>query len=158
MRKRAYFDSRRFKSWPTLEELEPYFLAPPGKQWFDTGGNDTAGLHAEGVEGTEHFGEGGEARIDVDLQMWGNPDLGVLLIYTRWGGGHRELFSSVGDLSRLGEIVESKHRTKVPVGLFIPFERAWVAVKEFIETDGKLPTSIEWIANKDLPPYTFPAP
>jgi hypothetical protein len=32
------------------------------------------------------------------------------------------------------------------------------AVKEFIETDGELSKSIEWIANKDLPPNTFPEP
>ena len=32
------------------------------------------------------------------------------------------------------------------------------ALKEFIETDGALPKSIEWIANKDLPPGTFPDP
>lgn len=157
MQKWAYFASRRFKGWPELRELEPYFLAPPGKQWFDAGGNDTAGLHAEGVEGTEHLGPG-EGRIHIDLNLWGNPDLGVLLIYWKRGGGYDETYSSVGDLSRLGEIVESSHRTRLPVGLFIPFERAWIAVKEFIETDGELPTGIEWIANKDLPPNTFPPP
>lgn len=32
------------------------------------------------------------------------------------------------------------------------------AVKEFIETDGQLPKCIEWVANKDLPPGTFPDP
>ena len=50
------------------------------------------------------------------------------------------------------------HDTVLPVGLFIPFKKAWIAVKEFIETDGKLPRSIEWIANRDLPPNTFPDP
>jgi hypothetical protein len=42
--------------------------------------------------------------------------------------------------------------------LFIPFRTAWPAVREFIETDGELPTSIEWIASSDLPPETFPDP
>jgi hypothetical protein len=47
----------------------------------------------------------------------------------------------------------------MPVGLYIPFKTAWLAVTEFIETEGQiLPTSIEWIANKDLPPNTFPEP
>jgi hypothetical protein len=27
-----------------------------------------------------------------------------------------------------------------------------------METNGALPKSIEWIANRDLPPNTFPAP
>ena len=31
-------------------------------------------------------------------------------------------------------------------------------VKEFMETDGQLPKSIEWVANSDLPPNTFPNP
>jgi hypothetical protein len=44
------------------------------------------------------------------------------------------------------------------VGLFIPFPVAWKAVKEFMETDGELPRSIEWIATGDLPAQTFPEP
>ena len=46
----------------------------------------------------------------------------------------------------------------MPIGLYIPFERAFAAVKEFIETDGELPKSIEWIANRELPPNAFPRP
>lgn len=67
-------------------------------------------------------------------------------------------YSSKGDLRRLREIVHSSHNTPLPVGLFIPFERAWTAVKEFMQTEGQLPKSIEWIANRDLPPNTFPDP
>jgi hypothetical protein len=155
MKKTGYFASRDYKGWPTLRELEPYFLAPRGKQWFG-GGNDTAGLWVHGAEGTEHLQEGKD-RIDIELLMWGNPDLGVLLIYSRWDGRSHS-FSSKGDLARLHEVVRGKHRTQLPVGLFIPFEAAWKAVKEFIETDGRLPTSIEWIANEDLPANTFPLP
>ena len=120
-------------------------------------GNDGAVLTAEGVHGTEHL-EANKGRTDVRLEMWGNPDLGVLLIYSKWGGGYKDTFSSKGDLSRLRELVRSKHATPLPVGLFIPFREAWKAVKEFIETDGELPKSIEWVANKDLPPNTFPDP
>jgi hypothetical protein len=50
------------------------------------------------------------------------------------------------------------HGDPLSVGLFVPFPVAWKAVKEFIETDGELPTSIEWIASSDLPPETFPDP
>jgi hypothetical protein len=46
----------------------------------------------------------------------------------------------------------------MPVGLYIPFAKAWPAVKEFIETEGALPTSIEWVKNSELPPGTFPDP
>ena len=40
----------------------------------------------------------------------------------------------------------------------MPFPNAWKAVKEFIETDGELPKSIEWIASSDLPPEAYPDP
>ena len=158
MRKEVYFDVFEGMGWPSSSQLAPYFLAPPGERWtFRPGGNDNWGLYAKGVDRTDHL-EAGKGRIDVRLEMWGHPDLGVLLIYSKWGGGFKELYSSQGDLRRLREWVRSTHDTPLPVGLFIPYAIAWRAVKEFIETDGKLPTSIEWIANKDLPMGTFPDP
>jgi hypothetical protein len=90
--------------------------------------------------------------------MWGHPALGVLIVYEKYGGGYREAFTSKGDMSRLREIVRTMQGDPMPVGLFIPFAEAWKAVKEFIETDGELPRSIEWVANKDLPAGTFPDP
>ena len=143
--------------WPDSVKLKPYFLAPTGRAWFDTGGNDTAGLRLEGVDGTEHLPKG-KGRIDIELSMWGNPDLGVLLIYRKMGGGHREVYSSKGDLSKLRQWVRTLHDDPMPVGLFIPFDHGWLAVKEFMETEGKLPASIEWIKNSDLPEATFPDP
>lgn len=156
MRKYTYFASQRRNDWPEPKEIEHYFLAPPGKRWFFER-NDSAGFRAFGVDGTEHLLPN-KGRIDIDLEMWANPELGVLLIWSKWGGGLKLNYTSKGDLSRLREWVRSFHNTPLPVGLFIPFEMAWKAVKEFIETDGALPTSIEWIANNDLPPNTFPDP
>jgi hypothetical protein len=66
--------------------------------------------------------------------------------------------SSKGDLSRLRELAFSLQGSPLPVGLFISYEKAWQAVKEFMERDGALPTSIEWVRNEDLPPNTFPDP
>lgn len=157
MRKRAYFASEFREGWPSLAELEPYFIAPPGTRWFFETDNDSAGLTAEGVDGTEHL-EIGKGRIDIRLEMWGHPEIGVLLIYMKRGGGNQEAYSSKGDLSRLREWIRTTHNDPMPVGLYIPYERAWKAVSEFIKTDGQLPKSIEWISNRDLPPNTFPAP
>lgn len=157
MRKDIYFDRRFGPGWPSPEELESYFLAPKGKEWFYTGGNDTGGLSIEGVDGTEHLPQG-KGRIDIRLSMWGNPDLGVLLIYEKRGGGHKAGYCSKGDMSRIREWVRSLHDTPLPAGLFIPFDRAWLAVKEFIETEGQLPKSIEWVKGSDLPPGSFPDP
>jgi hypothetical protein len=157
MKKSAYFDSHWGSGWPAIQWLEPYFLAPPGKRWFFATGNDSAGFDLEGVDGTGHL-PANKGRIDIRLSMWGHPSLGVFLMYEKSGGGYRDTFSSRGDLTKLNEWVRSTHDTPLPVGLFIPYEQAWQAVKEFIETEGKRPTSIAWIANRDLPPNTFPDP
>jgi hypothetical protein len=157
MKRHIYFDSRWGSAWPKPEELERYFVAKPGHEWFYQDGNDSAGLRVEGLHGTAHLEMDG--RIDARLDMWGNPRYGVLLICSKWGGGYRETFSSKGDLSKLHYLVRSLHGDPLPVGLFIPFRAAWPALKEFMETDGaQLPTSIDWIANRDLPANTFPDP
>jgi hypothetical protein len=92
--------------------------------------------------------------------MYGHPALGVLLCYSKWDGRIRQAqgYLSKGDLTRLGELIRSLQETPLPVGLFIPFAEAWKAVKEFMETDGELPTSIAWVDSRDLPPNTFPDP
>jgi hypothetical protein len=157
VRKSTYFDSQDHDGWPDPQALKHYFVAPPGEEWFHTHGNDTAGLTAEGLYGTEQRAPGRD-RTDLDLDLYGIPGLGVLLIYHKYGGGYAEAYTSKGDLSRLQEWVRNLHNDPLPVGLFIPFADAYEAVKDFIETDGQLPKSIEWVANKDLPPGTFPDP
>lgn len=155
MRKRVYFDLFDRRGWPDPKELEHYFLAPPGQRWTFETGNDSWGFDLEGVGGTEHL-KPNKGRIDIRLDMWGHPVHGVLLIYGKRGGGYGDTYYSKGDLNRLRDIVRSMHGTPLPVGLYIPYEEAWSAVKEFIETDGAMPKGIEWIADRDLPPNTFP--
>jgi hypothetical protein len=157
MQKNAYFASRDIKGWPKPQDIERYFLAPPGRRWFFETGNDGAGFHAVGVDGTEHLTPK-SGRIQIDLLLWGHPQLGVLLIWSKSGGPWAEDFTSKGDLTRLRELVRGMHGTPLPVGLFVPYDVAWKAVKEFLENDGALPKSIEWVANRDLPPNTFPDP
>ncbi|MEX0841367.1 MAG: Imm1 family immunity protein [Xanthobacteraceae bacterium] len=157
MKRHSYFDVYDGPGWPPLAELERYFIAPKGKEWSYKGGNDNWGLKADGADGTENL-EVNKGRIDIRLNMWGHPDHGVLLIYSKYGGGSQQTYSSRGDLSRLREWVRTLQGDPMPIGLFIPFSKAWKAVKEFIQTDGQLPKSIEWIANSNLPPNTFPAP
>lgn len=158
MKKRTYFDEYDHQGWPDPRDLKPYFFGPPGQEWFHTDGNDTAGLSAKGLYGTENEDHLSGRRTDLDLYIYGIPNLGSLLIYHKYGGGHQETYTSKGDMSRLKEWVRNLHNDQLPVGLFIPFPDAYEAVKEFIETDGELPKCIEWVANKDLPPGTFPDP
>ena len=58
----------------------------------------------------------------------------------------------------LRTLVKATQGSRMPIGLFIPFEQALKAVVEFIETDGALPRCIEWIASADLPEDAFPEP
>jgi hypothetical protein len=157
MKKHSHFDEFRGLGWPAPIQLQRYFLEFPWQDWMSRTNNDCWGLDAEGVEGTGHLEEG-KGRIDIRLTMIGNPDLGVLLFYRKYGGGHRESLYSRGDLRRLQEWVATKDGDLMPIGLFIPFEKAWQAVKEFIERDGALPHSIDWIPDRDIPDYAFPRP
>lgn len=157
MRKFSYFDSQLGAGWPSLEYLEPFFIPSSGSPWFNTGGNNGAVLGCEGLDGTEHLRDG-EGRIDIRLEMWGDPKLGVLLLYSKLGAPGGYMFTSAGDFSKTGLYTRTLHNDIHPVWLYIPFGEAWKAVKEFIETEGALPKSIEWISNKDLTPDTFPDP
>jgi hypothetical protein len=131
-------------------------LAPRGQRFFD-GDNDTAGLWAQGLEGTEHL-EPGRGRIDLSLQLCGHPDHGVLLWYRKWGRAPTLTCGSKGDVRRLREWVETRHEDLRPIGLFISCESALMAVTEFVQRDGELPKCIEWISESDLPPEAFPDP
>src|SRR5262249_39730062 len=157
MRKRTYFDTYWGDGWPQIEWLEPYFLTPAGRRKFFEGGNDSWGLKADGIDGTEHR-QPFKDRIDIDLTILGHPDLGILLFYHKTGGGFSQAYYSEGDMRRLHEWVRTVHGDRMPIGLYIPFETAWKAVKEFVESDGSLPQSIEWIAARDLPDDAFPSP
>ena len=157
MRKDVYFDVFKGPGWPAPGELEPYFLGPAGQRWTFRSRNDCWGLSAEGVDGTEHLPRH-QGRIDLRLTMVGNANYGVLLQHETTGGERRRDYSSRGDLRRLHKWVWTRHGSLMPIGLFIPFERAWLAVKEFLETDGALPQSITWIDGDDLPADAFPDP
>lgn len=156
MIKTAYFASRDIKGWPHPKEIERYFLAPPGQRWYEIG-NDTAGFDADGIDGTEHL-EPKRARSNVSLALSAHRTQGVLVQWRKWDGKRSHTYCSKGDLSRLPEVVRNRYGSPLPVGLLVPCEVAWKAVKEFLETDGQLPKSIEWVASRDLPPDTFPDP
>ena len=157
MRKESYFEEFIGPGWPDSKQLERYFLAPPEQRWISRTGNDCWGFNVDGVDGTDRLEEG-KGRIDIRLTMVGNRFHGVLLQYRRYGDGHTQEYYSKGDLRRLQEWVETKDGDLMPVGLFVSFETAWKAVKEFIERDGAFPESIAWIAGRDVPRSAFPDP
>jgi hypothetical protein len=157
MKKRIYFANFDEARWPPAEALSPYFLTQEGRTRFFASDNDNWGLCAEGVDGTELL-VANRGRVDVCLTIQGDRSHGILLQYRKWGGGTNEIYYSKHDLTQLHRWVTTAHGDSMPVGLFIPFEIAWKAVSQFIETDGKLPTSIAWISSRDLPADAFPDP
>jgi hypothetical protein len=155
MKIESYFDSHWGKGWPDLKNMEACFLDPVRR----------AQMFAAEKDGGSFFVEKDESSIPTHevkaaLYIHMNPEHGVKLAYSRWDGRIQRKydFDSKGDLKRLQVFVRSLHDTPLSVGLFVSFERGWSAVKEFIETAGELPRSIEWVANRDLPPGTFPNP
>ena len=156
MERTTHFLTHPRRGWPESAWLAPYFLTSHGRHRAFGENNDSWGLGLEGIEGTEHLPPF-KGRIDIDLTIMGQPDLGVLLCYQRFGAG-RGAFYSKGDLSRLREWVRTMHGDLMPIGLYVSFEIAWKAIKEFMDTDGALPKSIRWVANRDLPADAFPDP
>jgi hypothetical protein len=157
MRKRVYFYEFDQAGWPSPSGLQAYFLTLVGRERaFSTDNNDSWGLSAEGVNGTEALPLHG-GRVDIHLDIIGNVKEGVLLQHRKWGGGMKHTYYSKGDLTRLRDTVTTAHGDRMPLGLYVPFETAWQAVKEFIEGDGSVPSSIEWIASEDLPKNVFPS-
>jgi hypothetical protein len=99
-----------------------------------------------------------QGHIDLRLTIIANQFHGVLLHYWKFRaetlGG--EAFYSRGDLRRMQEWVMTTQDDLMPVGLFVSFEAGWQAIKEYIETDGALPKSIPWLADRELPVDAFP--
>lgn len=154
MNKTAYFDTYWGPGWPEPKWLARYFLTPAGRRDFFASGNDSWGLTAEGVDGTDHLPQL-KGRVDVELTIQGHRDLGVMLQYRKTGRRPIEAFYSKGDLSRLRQWVKNAHGDPMPIGLFVPFDTAWKAVKEFMERDGALPAGIAWVASDQIPAEAF---
>jgi hypothetical protein len=156
MKKWTDFRDYEGSGWPDQKWLAPYFLTPAGRQKAFGIGNNHWCVTARGVDGTENLPF--DKRIDIDLHIVGKPELGALLLYDRVSATDGHAYYSLGDLKMLRTLVKAKQGSRMPVGLFIPFERALKAVMEFIQTNGALPKCIEWIASTDLPEGSFPEP
>ena len=153
----TYFDTYNGQGWPEPSWLARYFLTAQGRRDFFASGNDNWGLAAQGVDGTAHL-PARKGRVDVDLTIQGHPKLGVLLQWQKTGRVPIQTYYSQGDLKKLAQRVKDLNGYQYPAGLFIPFETAWLAIKEFMNRDGALPRCIEWIRDADIPKEAFPPP
>lgn len=159
MRKRFTFDSFGDAPWPPSEVLAPYFIDPQRRDELFAQQRCDGVFSIEGLEGTGHL-DPKNGRVDVRLFLTMLPGYGASLQHSKWDGRIQQKTSlaSKGDVGRLAEYIPSFHGSPMPIGLFIPFEQGWAAVKEFLEGNGDLPRSIEWISLADVPeiPYKMP--
>ncbi len=154
MFRKCYFGDFKGDYWPRAEQLAPYFFSNP--PWAFKGGNDSWGLDAFGLCGTEALPEAD--RVNVYFFVSGRSDAGINLTYRKWDGRVQDAFywHSKGRPERLREFVKTGHGDLLSAGLFIPFDAGFRAVKQFIERDGELPDVIEWVTPGELPRGTFP--
>lgn len=145
MIKDIHFDEFNGSNWPSPAELASFFLAPAGKEWSYKGGNDSWLISVDGLRGTSKLPP--RERINARMFMTGHPNHGVSLQLNTWDGtrGSGRSYLSKGDVTKIRDIVYSQHGTPLLLGTFLPFPTGWLAVKEFMETEGNLPRSIEWL-------------
>jgi hypothetical protein len=121
---------------PDLDMLEKLVLNPDGPGWrFSEAGIDY------------HFDDGRKHHLTV----LGDDDLGYYLQFSGSQGcfGPNEIRLSLGDRSRLGEVV-CPDDWEASAGLFISRPHAWQAIRHFCTTGG-LWSNIEWISIDKMP-------
>lgn len=157
MKKEKFFAAEPFEGWPEAKELERYFLGPPKQRWLAQIRNPSASFTLAGLHGTEHM-PWYEGRIDVILGLEVHPKWGVFLHWHTRGPIEHEDYFPKGDLNLLREYCYVGQSGPYPVGLFVPMEVGWIAVKDFLEKDGVRSPRIQWVSAHDLPENTFPDP
>jgi hypothetical protein len=147
MKKRAYFLDHRGNDWPDFSVWRQYFLSQDQRRFM--AGTNEGNLTIEDIDGTDHLES--EGRVSVQLVFSCKPNLGVQFMYSRLGRNQGQTYFSKGDLRRLWEFAASDHGASLPVGFFVPFEMGLKVVESFDETNGKLPTCVEWVSEYDIP-------
>lgn len=151
MRKWFTFDTGE-GTWVGPERFAPIFLDAKRRDFFSEG-KEGGFFSVDGLEGTEDL-QPATGRVDALLYVMMHPKYGVVLYYRHWNGKTRIKISlcSKGDLRLLGQYVRTVYyETPLDRGLFVSFEQAWSAVEEFMENDGSLPRSVEWVSESEIP-------
>lgn len=92
-----------------------------------------------------------------ELRLRGSKSRLGLRKFLHWhtrGPIEHEHYFPKGDLNLLREYCYVGQSGPYPVGLFVPMEVGWIAVKDFLEKDGVRSPRIQWISAYDLPPNT----
>jgi hypothetical protein len=159
IKKEAAFDDHWGDGWPDISAVEQGLSDPEKLARLFARGRDGGCFSIEWIYNKTNSAPQSEL-VGATLYMHMNPDHGIKLQYSKWDGrvGEKKTYHSKGDLAQLKQFVRSFHRTPLSIGLFVPFEMGRKAVKEFLETEGALPRSIDWVSDDELPSGVFPLP
>jgi hypothetical protein len=139
---------------PPLQALKDAFFSNDANAWFKNGGNDSASITFQDIDNSGHSTLE-DGRVDSSLQLVGHSKFGVFLFYdrTRW-----RRMASKGNMEDLKVFVRTLHDDLRPLAFFVPFDKAWLAVHDFISSGGQPSSAIEWIDMRELSGEIFPDP
>jgi hypothetical protein len=152
MKRSFIFASFGETQWTDAGKIEPFFLDSKQREAMFIRRQDDGLFSIDGMEGTDNLSREAD-RVNARLYLNMLPEHGVTISYHHWDGRSRKktYFYSKGNLDLINEYVRSFQGSPLQLGLFIPYEAAWRTVKEFMEGDGGLPASIDWVS-AGLPP------
>jgi hypothetical protein len=159
VKKEASFDDHWGNGWPDIKAVRDCLSDPERLAQFFAKGRDGGCFSIEWIYSPSSSPPQFDL-VGATLYMHMNPDLGIKLQYSRWDGrtGEKKTYHSKGSLTRLKEFVPSFHGTPLSIGLFVSFDKGSKAVSEFLQKEGELPSSIDWVSDDDLPSEIFPRP
>jgi hypothetical protein len=126
------FPSGKREKNPDLELVCQSMLLSPSDFWMKGSGDATI-----------DFVDGDVSRT---LLLLPNNEFEIYLKYLE--GGKARL--SLENPQKLNEVIECLDEWCASKGLFLPKEKAWLAVKEFCET-GQLTDKVDWINPSEIP-------
>jgi hypothetical protein len=118
---------------PNLLDLEKLIVDLPKDYWLEGSGDAT--LYYRGQNGT------------TALIVMPNFDFGI---YVQFVAENGDKWLSLADRNRLNEVTEAAEEWYASIGLFLPPQKAWLAVKDFCLI-GQRTTEIEWITPTEIP-------
>ena len=143
--------------WPAADQLEQSFLDPARRNWAFWDGGGGGYISVSGLDGTENEPDGPN-RSNARIAIRAHRKHGATLDHHWWDGKRRVSTShlSLGSTSDMTKLPHLDNRQPFAVGLFIPFELAWLALKDFMVDPIHPSKSVPWINAKDLPPSAIP--
>jgi hypothetical protein len=118
---------------PKLEALHELIVAPSPGYWDQGGGGGNLDYMTDTSK--------------MSLMICPSPQYGISL---RYYDEQRNPWLSVEDEGKLLECTELYDEWYVSVGLFVPKEKAWLAIKEFCLT-GTMSPEIKWMPASQIP-------